>query len=125
MVGKDIAENLKVQAGPQHGQIQGYKEKRGQSPGSNLCKRWGEPASTIPSCPTFLSRRQGLVPISWPLKDGFMSAPKCLILCFQYTHHTTYLWPFCGKEPGFPPARLRHSLMPPGRSPAKKKNGWQ
>lgn len=33
-------------------------------------------------------------PVSRPLRGGFMAVPTCLILCFQYTHHTTYLCAF-------------------------------
>lgn len=79
--------------------------------GSSVCERLGwaclhHPGaggfSSIPSCPAFQSRRQGLVSVSQLLKGGFMSAPKCLILCFQYLHHTTYVCAFLWQGPRLP-----------------------
>lgn len=57
-----------------------------------------------PSCPARPSRR-GLVPISRPLKGGFMSVPKCLILCVQNIQHTTCLGAFLWQGASFPTSR--------------------
>ena len=92
----------------------GRREKRGR-PWAAACMKdeggpvsitRGEGLSSIPSCPAFQSGRQGLGSISQLLKGGFMSPPKCLILCFQYLHHTTYL------------------CLPVARSQASHQGGW-
>ena len=134
--GRALLRTWKYRLNPLHGggQMKGMQREERQILGSSLYKRlgWaylhhprGGIVSSVPSCPNFPSRRQGLIPISWLQKGGFMSAPKCLILCFQHIHHSTYLCAFLGEEPGFPPARLRLCLMLPGRYPAKKKKRWQ
>lgn len=75
-------------------QIQGCKEKRGR-PSAAACRRErGGPASTTLRGACFLHSQlpeHEAEPGSHlrPLKGSFMPVPECLILCFQYIHHTT------------------------------------
>lgn len=102
-------------------------EKRGGRPwAAGVYESEGGPVSITPGSslhsqlPNLPEQETGLVSLSL-LKGGFMSLLKCLILCFQYLHHTTHLCFLAGRSRASHQGGLGNCLMLPGGSSARKR----